>query len=58
MSFILLTTLAITSCSSEEAAVAAGGTAAMGLAGILDLLHGGLLACRHFPFCSVDYDAC
>jgi hypothetical protein len=34
MSFILLATLAITSCSSEEAAVAAGGTAAMGLAGI------------------------
>jgi LPXTG-motif cell wall-anchored protein len=34
MSFILLTTLAITSCSSEEAAIAAGGTAALGLAGI------------------------
>jgi uncharacterized membrane protein len=34
MSFLLLTALAITSCSSEEAAIAAGGTAAMGLAGI------------------------
>lgn len=34
MGFILLTTLAITSCSSEEAAIAAGGTAALGLAGI------------------------
>ncbi len=34
MSFILLTTLAITSCSSEEAAIAAGGTAAMGFVGI------------------------
>ena len=34
MSFILLTTLAITSCSSEEAAIAAGGTAALGLAGV------------------------
>jgi hypothetical protein len=32
--FILLATLALTSCSSEEAAVAAGGTAALGLAGI------------------------
>ena len=32
MGFILLTTLAITSCSSEEAAIAAGGTAALGLA--------------------------
>ena len=35
MGFILLTTLAITSCSSEEAAVAAGGTAALGLAGTM-----------------------
>jgi heme/copper-type cytochrome/quinol oxidase subunit 2 len=35
MGFILLTTLAITSCSSEEAAVAAGGTAALGLAGVM-----------------------
>ena len=34
MSFILLTTLAITSCSSEEAAIAAGSTAVMGLLGI------------------------
>jgi len=34
ISFILLTTLSIASCSSEEAAIAAGGTAAMGLAGI------------------------
>ena len=34
MGFILLTALAITSCSSEEAAIAAGGTAALGLAGI------------------------
>ena len=35
MSFILLATLALTSCSSEEAAVAAGGTAALGLAGTM-----------------------
>lgn len=34
MSFVLLAILAIPSCSSEEAAVAAGGTAALGLAGI------------------------
>ena len=35
MGLILLTTLAITSCSSEEAAIAAGGTAALGLAGTM-----------------------
>ena len=35
MGFILLTTLAITSCSSEEAAIAASGTAALGLAGTM-----------------------
>ena len=34
MGFILLTTLAITSCSSEDAAIAAGSTAVMGLVGI------------------------
>jgi len=34
MGFILLATLAITSCSSEEAAIAAVGTTALGLAGI------------------------
>ena len=34
MGFILLTTLAITSCSSEEAAIATGSTAVLGLAGI------------------------
>ena len=34
MGLILLTTLAITSCSSEEAAIAAGGTTLLGLAGI------------------------
>ncbi len=34
MSFILLTTLALTSCNSQDAAVAAGSTAALGLAGI------------------------
>jgi hypothetical protein len=34
MSFILIAIMAITSCSSEEAAVAAGSTAALGLAGI------------------------
>ena len=34
MGLILFTTLAITSCSPEEAAVAAGGTAAMGLVGV------------------------
>ena len=32
--FILLASLALTSCSPEEAAVAAGGTAALGLAGV------------------------
>ena len=35
MGLILLATLAITSCSSEEAAIAAGGTAALGLAGVM-----------------------
>ncbi|MCG2789124.1 MAG: PLDc N-terminal domain-containing protein [Actinomycetia bacterium] len=34
MSFILLTTLAIASCSSEEAAIAAGSTTILGLVGI------------------------
>ena len=35
MGFILLTTLAITSCSSEEAVIAAGGTTFLGLVGIV-----------------------
>lgn len=35
MGLILLATLVLTSCSSEEAAVAAGGTAALGLAGTM-----------------------
>jgi LPXTG-motif cell wall-anchored protein len=34
LSFLLLATLAITSCSSEEATIATGGTAALGLVGI------------------------
>ena len=34
MTFILLGTLALTSCNSQDAVAAAGGTAALGLAGI------------------------